>query len=69
MEADKNQSHILVSVMGGRLSEGINFSDRLARSLVVFGLPYPNLFAPEIVESMIYHDNNKIGDYNGRVYY
>ncbi len=49
VENDKERHHILVSVMGGKLSEGINFSDRLARSLIVFGLPYSNIFAPEIV--------------------
>ena len=34
--------------MGGKLSEGINFSDRLARSIVVFGLPYSNMYSAEI---------------------
>ncbi len=42
---DKKRS-ILVSVMGGKLSEGINFSDNLARKLIVFGLPYPNIKSP-----------------------
>jgi len=32
--------------MGGKLSEGINFADRLARALIVFGLPYSNIYAP-----------------------
>lgn len=38
-----------MSVMGGKLSEGINFADELARAIVVLGLPYPNKKAPEII--------------------
>ncbi|KAL0223240.1 hypothetical protein P9112_002630 [Eukaryota sp. TZLM1-RC] len=33
---------VLFSVLGGRLSEGINFSDNLARIVVIAGLPLPN---------------------------
>jgi chromosome transmission fidelity protein 1 len=69
VEANFNKNYILFSVMGGKLSEGINFSDRLARSIIVFGLPYSNMYGAEIAETMTYYDKKCTAQFTGKKYY
>lgn len=41
----KKRGACIACVIGGKLSEGINFNDDLARAVIIIGLPYPNVYS------------------------
>jgi chromosome transmission fidelity protein 1 len=51
-DASTGTGAILFSIVGGKMSEGINFADDMARCVCCVGLPYPDITDPELVEKM-----------------
>ncbi|VDK79625.1 unnamed protein product [Litomosoides sigmodontis] len=59
---------LLLAVVGGKLSEGINFSDELGRAVVVVGLPYVNI-EDVVVKEKLKFMQSEFGPRSGTEYY
>ncbi|CAE6498574.1 unnamed protein product [Rhizoctonia solani] len=70
--AEGQTGAILFAVVGAKLSEGLNFSDGLARAVAIVGLPFANLGSAELQARMKYvreHSSNPSGTDAGKELY
>ena len=53
----ESKGAILMGVCRGRISEGLDFSDKAARCVIVVGIPYPQVTDPKIILKKNFLDN------------
>ncbi|CAN6441709.1 unnamed protein product [Victoria cruziana] len=60
---DLQNGALLLAVVGGKVSEGINFSDGLGRCVVMVGLPYPSPSDVELIERIKHIEGSGLSDH------
>ena len=56
-EDEESTGAILMGVCRGRISEGLDFSDKAARCVIVVGIPYPQITDPKVILKKEFLDN------------
>jgi Rad3-related DNA helicase len=56
-KALSNKGALLAVVCRGKVSEGIDFPDGMCRSVILVGIPYPNVKDPFIIEKKNHLDH------------
>lgn len=62
---DNDQSPCLLAVCRGKVAEGIDFSDRMARAVIVTGIPFPNLHDSRVQAKRNFLDQKQSRDKTG----
>ena len=57
---NEGRGALVMSVIRGKLSEGINFSDKLGRGVIVVGLPFPNIHSVQWKAKLEYIEQSTI---------
>ena len=52
----KMTGSLLMGVCRGRISEGLDFSDKAARCVIIVGVPYPQMTDPRVILKKYYLD-------------
>ena len=52
---------MIFAVCSGKISEGLDFSDDAARSVIIIGIPYPMTIDPKTILKKHYLDKNRNG--------
>jgi Rad3-related DNA helicase len=52
---------MIFAVCRGKISEGLDFSDDAARSVIIIGIPYPMTIDPKTILKKHYLDKNRNG--------
>ena len=55
---------ILMGVCKGKISEGLDFSGRAARTVVVIGIPFANIYDPRVELKKAYLDYKRSVSYS-----